>query len=271
MQKATTTFRRFHEKGCFVLPNPWDIGTTVFLEHLGFRALATTSAGYAFAQGLPDRGDALSCDAVLDHVKMIVEATRLPVNADFQSGYAETPEGVRENVRLCAATGVAGLSIEDSTGDPDKPLFDLQHAVERLHAAREGANTVCADVVLTGRAECFLVGMPDLDEVLRRLEAYAGAGADCLYAPGLETKEQIQAVVEAVAPKPVNVLMSRPTGMTMADLAEMGVRRVSVGSALARVAWGSFQRAAQQIADDGQFDQLAGAASFPELNALFDV
>lgn len=270
MQNAATRFRQLHQEGCFVIPNPWDVGTTIFLEQLGFPALATTSAGFAFAHGLPDRVDALSCDRVLDHVKMIVEATSLPVNADFQSGYAETPAGVRENVRRCAATGVAGLSIEDSTGNPDEPLFDPEHAVERLQAARAGIDEVCADVVLTGRAECFLVGRPDLDEVLRRLEAYSQAGADCLYAPGLATKEQIATVVEAVAPKPVNVLMSRPTGLTLADLEELGVRRVSVGSALARVAWGGFLRAAKRIAADGQFDQLAGAASFEELNALFE-
>ena len=270
MTDAANAFRRLHAEGCFVLPNPWDIGTATFLEHIGFSALATTSAGLAFTHGLPDRVDALSCDRVLENVQTIVEATSLPVNADFQSGYAQTPEGVCENVRRCAATGVGGLSIEDATGDPERPLFDLQQAVERVQAARAGADSVSEDIVLTGRAECFLVGRTDLDEVLRRLVAYSDAGADCLYAPGLATREQIAAVVEAVRPKPVNVLMSRPLGLTVADLEQMGVRRISVGSGLARVAWGSFLRAARQIAIGGNFDLLADAASFEELNLVFE-
>lgn len=263
-------FRRLHDEGCFVIPNPWDAGTSKYLEHLGFSALATTSAGVAFSHGLPDRADVLPVDLVLDHVGTIVEPTGLPVSADFQSGYADNPEGVRDNVRLCAARGVAGLSIEDSTGDPGKPLFDLAHAIERIHAARAGADEVSPGLILTGRAECFLVGNRDLDEVIRRLQAYSEAGADCLYAPEIESREEIAAVVEAVAPKPVNVLMSRATGLALSDLSRMGVRRVSVGSALARAAWGGFMRAARGIAEEGRFDRLEDAASFSELNGLFE-
>lgn len=261
-------FRRLHEDGCFVIPNPWDVGSARYLASLGFRALATSSAGAAYAAGLPDYG--VERDSVLEHVGAIVAATDLPVSADFESGFAAEPEGVAESVRLCVAAGVAGLSIEDSTGDPARPLFPLDDAVSRLRAARSAIDAAGGDVQLTGRAECFLVGHDDaLRESTRRLIAYAEAGADVLYAPGLRSREQIEAVVRAVAPKPVNVLMSSPTGLGVADLAALGVRRISVGSALARAAWGGFQRAAREIAERGTFENLAGAAQVRDLNALF--
>ena len=261
------TFRELHKAGCFVIPNPWDIGTTRYLQHLGFKALATTSAGFAFAQGVPDA--AVSRDAMLAHIAEIVAATELPVNADFEGGYAHEPKGVAESVRLCVATGVAGLSIEDMTGDKAKPLYDLDLAVERIKAARTAIDAAGGDVLLTGRAECFLVGRPDLDETIRRLKAYASAGADCLYAPGIRSPEQIAAVVQAVAPKPVNVLMPGALGLTVGDLAKLGVRRVSVGGTLARVAWGAFIRSAKQIADEGRFDRFGEAVPHAELNAFF--
>ena len=260
-------FRKLHEAGCFVIPNPWDIGTTRYLQHLGFKALATTSAGFAFAQGVPDA--AVSRDAMLAHIAEIVAAADLPVNADFEGGYAHEPKGVAESVRLCVATGVAGLSIEDMTGDKAKPLYDLDLAVERMKAARAAIDAAGGDVLLTGRAECFLVGRPDLDETIRRLQAYASAGADCLYAPGIRSPEQIAAVVQAVAPKPVNVLMPGALGLTVGDLAKLGVRRVSVGGTLARVAWGAFIRSAKQIADEGRFDRFGEAVPHAELNAFF--
>jgi 2-methylisocitrate lyase-like PEP mutase family enzyme len=260
------TFRRLHDAGCFVLPNPWDAGSARYLEHLGFPALATTSAGAAFAMGLPDSDRAVARDAMLAHVRTIVEAAGVPVNADFASGYAREPQGVAENVRLCVATGVAGLSIEDATDDPSEPLFDEALAVERIRAARAAIGDV--GVVLTARAECYLVGRPELELVIRRLTAYAAAGADCLYAPGLRTREEIAAVVGAVAPRPVNVLVGGPA-FALADLAALGVRRVSVGSALARAAWGGFIRAAKQIAREGRFDALADGAPFAELDAFF--
>jgi len=260
------TFRTLHESGCFAIPNPWDIGTARYLEHLGFKALATTSAGFAFSRGLPDYG--VPRDMVLAHIAELVEATDLPVNADFENGYAHDPEGVAESVRLCVETGVAGLSIEDSTGDRAKPLYDLDHAVARIRAARAAIDRIDPAAMLVGRAECFLVGRPDLDETTARLKAYANAGADCLYPPGIRTPEQIAAVVAAVAPKPVNVLVGAP-GLTMAQLADLGVRRVSVGGSLARAAWGGFMRAAKELAEQGQFDSLRDAAPHPELNALF--
>lgn len=261
------SFRRLHESGCFVIPNPWDVGTARYLASLGFKALATTSAGFAFSRGLPDNG--VSRDEVLAHITEIVAATDLPLNADFEGGFAHDPDGVAESVRLCAATGVAGLSIEDSTGDPDKPLYDLDHGVARMRAARAALDRTAPDVLLVGRAECFIVGRPDLEDTIRRLRAYAAAGADCLYAPGLRTREQIAAVVDAVAPKPVNVLIGAPLGFTVADLDALGVRRVSLGGSLARVAWGAFMRAAKDLAEHGRFDALKDAASHPELNALF--
>ncbi|HET7255193.1 MAG TPA: isocitrate lyase/phosphoenolpyruvate mutase family protein [Xanthobacteraceae bacterium] len=260
-------FRKLHAGGCFVIPNPWDIGTTRYLQHLGFKALATTSAGFAFSRGLPDA--AVSRDDMLAHIAEIVAATDLPVNADFEGGYAQAPEGVAESVRLCVETGVAGLSIEDSTGDKNEPLYDLDLAVARMKAARAAIDKAGGDVLLTGRAECFLVGRPDLDETVRRLKAYSAAGADCLYAPGIRTPEQIAAVVKAAAPKPVNVLMPGALGITVADLEALGVRRISVGGTLARVAWGAFIRATKEIASDGRFDAFKEAAAHAEINGFF--
>jgi 2-methylisocitrate lyase-like PEP mutase family enzyme len=269
VSQVRAAFRKLHDGGCFVIPNPWDIGTARYLRHCGFPALATTSSGAAFSQGLPDAEWAVTRDMMLAHIRTIVEATELPVNADFESGYAHEPEAVAENVRLCVETGVAGLSIEDATGDKGKPLYDLDMAVARMRAARQAIDASGADVMLVGRAECFLVGRPDMGETTARLNAYAAAGADCLYAPGIRTAEQIAAVVKAVAPKPVNVLMSAATGLTVADLAGLGVRRISVGSSLARVAWGAFMRASRQIATDGRFDAFADAVPFPEINGFF--
>ena len=265
-----SVFRKLHEEGCFVIPNPWDIGTARYLRRLGFKALATTSAGFGFSRGLPDSSTVLSRDSVLAHIAQIACAVDLPVNADLQSGYAQRPEGVAESVRLCVDTGVAGLSIEDATGDADAPLYELPEAVDRLVAARTAIDTTGVDVLLTARAECFLVGHPDpLRESIRRLTAYAQAGADVLFAPGLTSREDIQAVVAAAFPKPVNVLMSSHTGLRVSDLAALGVRRISVGSALSRVAWAGFIRAANEIAKEGSFSVLEGAVPFSELNALF--
>jgi 2-methylisocitrate lyase-like PEP mutase family enzyme len=261
-------FRKLHESGCFVIPNPWDIGTARYLRHLGFQALATSSAGFAFSQGLPDAD--VSCDAVLSHIAEIVASVDLPVNADFESGYADDAEGVARNVRRCVETGVAGLSIEDSTSDPSKPLFDLPVAVERMRAARAAIDSSGQNVILVGRAECFLVGHPDaLKESIRRLQAYSEAGADLLYAPGVREREDILAIVYAVSPKPINVLMSANTGLKVPDLAALGVRRISVGSSLARAAWGGFVRAAKAIAEEGSFAGFDGAAPFAELNGFF--
>ncbi len=261
------SFRRLHEAGCFVLPNPWDVGTARYLQHLGFKAVATTSAGFAFSQGRPD--NAVPRDMMLAHIREIVEATDLPVNADFEGGYAHAPEGVAESVRLCVETGVAGLSIEDSTGDAAKPLYDLDDAVARIRAARRAMDQAGGGVMLVGRAEGFIVGRPDLDDAIRRLRAYSAAGADCLYAPGIRTREEISAVVEAVAPKPVNLLVGFASELTVDDIAALGVRRVSVGGALARSAWGGFMRAAKTIAEAGRFDGFAGTPPNAELNALF--
>ena len=260
------SFRKLHEAGCFVIPNPWDIGTARYLQHLGFKALASTSAGFAFAQGRPD--NAVPRDMMLAHLRELVAVTDLPVNADYENGYADAPDDVAENVRLAVATGVAGLSIEDSTGDKANPLYALDHAVARIKAARAAIDRAGGDVILVGRAECFLVGRPDLDETIRRLKAYAAAGADCLYAPGIRTREQIEAVVKASAPKPVNVLIGAP-GHTVAELAALGVRRISVGGALARVAWGALLRAARLLTNEGRFDGFAEAAPHPELNGFF--
>jgi 2-methylisocitrate lyase-like PEP mutase family enzyme len=269
--RQRVVFRALHESGCFVIPNPWDIGTVRVFTHLGFRALATTSAGFSFARGLPDSLGALSVDAVLVHIAEITSASDLPVNADFQSGYATDAQGVATNVRRCVDAGVAGLSIEDTSGAPDAPLFDLSEATERVRAARGAIDASGADVLLTARAECFLVQHPDpLRESVRRLQAYADAGADVLYAPGPRARDDIRAIVESVHPKPVNVLMAANTGLRVADLAELGVRRVSVGSALARAGWGALLRAARQIAEDGSFAGLDGAATFAEMNSIFE-
>ncbi len=261
------SFRQLHESGCFVIPNPWDIGSALYLQELGFSALATTSSGFAWSQGRAD--GSMSRDEVLEHLSTLVAATDLPINADFESGFAPDAAGVAESVRLAVQTGVAGLSIEDSTGDAARPLRALDDAVARIRAARAAIDRAGGDVLLVGRAECFIVGHPDLDETIARLKAYANAGADCLYAPGIRTREQIAAVVAAVAPKPVNLLVGTASELTMRDIAALGVRRVSVGGALARAAWAGMMNAARTIVEQGRFDGFAGAASGSELNALF--
>jgi 2-methylisocitrate lyase-like PEP mutase family enzyme len=260
-------FRNLHRSGCFVIPNPWDAGSARFLESLGFKALATTSSGFAWSLARADNH--VTRDVVLEHLRDIVEATALPVNADFEAGFAHDPAGVAANVRLAVDSGVAGLSIEDSTGDAEHPLYDRDVAVERMRAARRAIDESGEDVLLVGRSDGFFVGRPDLAETIARLRAYAGAGADCVYAPGIRTREDIRAVVEAVAPKPVNVLIGWASDFTVDDLAALGVRRISVGGALARSAWGGFMHAAKRIAHEGRFDGFAGAASGAELNALF--
>jgi 2-methylisocitrate lyase-like PEP mutase family enzyme len=260
-------FRKLHESGCFLIPNPWDVGTARYLRYLGFKALATTSSGFAFSLGSPD---VLPRDTALHHIAEIVSATELPVNADFQSGYADEPAGLARNVKLCVEAGVAGLSLEDATGDRRRPLYEIKRAVERIRAARAAIDATGAEVLLTARAECFLVGHSEaLAESIRRLEAYAGAGADVLYAPGAGKPEEIRAIVGAVAPRPVNVLVGSGNGLGLAQLADMGVRRVSVGSALARAAWTGFIRAATEMAETGGFASLDGAAPFADLEAFF--
>ncbi len=259
-------FRALHQSGCFVLPNPWDAGSASALASLGFKALATTSSGYAWSCARAD--GQLSRDETLAHMRYMVEASDLPINADFESGFADTPEGVAESVRMAVETGVAGISIEDSTGDAQAPLRSLAESVERMRAARAAIDATGGEALLIGRAENFFVGRPDLDDAILRLKAYADAGADCLYAPGIKTREQISAVVAAVAPKPVNVRIGWESDLTLQDLADLGVRRVSVGGALARAAWGGFLNAARLIAEQGRFDGFAGAPSGAELNAL---
>ena len=263
-----SAFRKLHESGCFVIPNPWDAGSARYLRHLGFQALATTSAGFAFSLGLPDA--AVPRDAMLGNIADIVAAVDLPVNADFESGYAREPEAVAANVRLCIETGVAGLSIEDATGDPASPLFELPLAVDRIRAARAAIDASGTGVLLTARAECYLVGHPEpLQESLRRLQAYAEAGADVLYAPGPHHPGDIKTIVSALSPKPVNILMSRNTGLTVADLAELGVRRISVGSSLSRAAWTAFMHAAETIAKEGSFAGFDSLVPFAEINGFF--
>lgn len=261
------TFRQLHESGCFVIPNPWDAGSARYLQSLGFKAVATTSAGFAWSKARPDNG--VTRDMVVAHLHEMVEATDIPVNADFESGFAADAQGVAESVRLAVEAGVAGLSIEDSTGDTARPLFELDVAVERIRAARSAIDQAGGDTLLVGRAECFLVGRTDLDETIARLKAYSHAGADCLYAPGIRTKEQIAAVIEAVAPKPVNMLIGWPSEMTVDEVAALGVRRISVGGALARCAWGGFMRAAKLLADQGSFEGFKEAAPGADLNSLF--
>ncbi len=249
-----------------MIPNPWDIGSARYLHQLGFPALATTSAGFAFLRGLPDAE--VPRDMMLGHIAEMVATVDLPVNADFESGYANEPEGVAENVRLCVATGVAGLSIEDATGDHQRPLYELPLAVDRIKAARSAIDASQSGVLLTGRAECYLVGHAEpLKESIRRLQAYADA--DVLYAPGLRTREDIQAIVNAVSPKPVNVLMGSNIGVNVAELAEIGVRRISVGSSLARAAWTGLIRAAKLIATEGSFAGFDGLTPYAELNDFF--
>jgi 2-methylisocitrate lyase-like PEP mutase family enzyme len=261
------TFRKLHEAGCFVIPNPWNVGTARYFQHLGFKALATTSSGYAHAQGFAD--GAVPRELMLDHLSEIAAATDVPVNADFEGGYADDPAAVAESVRLCIATGIAGLSIEDSTGDPAKPLYDFDLALARVRAARAAIDKAGGDVVFTARTEGFVRGRPDLEETVRRLKAFADAGADCLYSPGIKTREEIAATVKAVAPKPVNLLMSSSAGFTVTDIAGLGVRRISVGGTLARVSWNAVMHAAREIAERGKFDSFAGVVGNAELNGFF--
>lgn len=261
--------RRFHDlhrSGCFVIPNPWDAGSARYLQTLGFKALATTSSGFAWTQGAPDGG--MSRDAVLEHLRTMVAATDLPINADFESGYARDLDSLTQSVRLAVETGVAGLSIEDSTGNAARPLYDLDDAVERMRAARKAIDQAGGDALLVGRAECFLVDRPNIDETVARLQAYANAGADCLYAPGIRSPEHIRRVVASVAPKPVNLLVGYASALSVAEVAALGVRRISVGGALARAAWGGFMRAAKVLAEQGRFDGLADAPSHDALQAL---
>jgi 2-methylisocitrate lyase-like PEP mutase family enzyme len=261
-------FRKLHESGCFVIPNPWDPGSARYLRHLGFQALATTSAGFAFSRGLPD--SAVPRDSILGNIAEIVAAVDLPVNADFESGYAHEPEGVAANVRLCVETGVAGLSIEDRSGNRMNPLYELPLAVERIRAARAAIDASGTGVLLTARAECYLVGHSEpLKESVRRLQAYAEAGADVLYAPGPYQPEDIKTIVAAVSPRPVNVLVSRNTGLKVSDFAGMGVRRISVGSTLSRAAWSGFMNAAQPIAKEGSFSGFDAVSPFADINGFF--
>lgn len=270
-------FRALHQDGCFVIPNPWDVGSALYLESLGFKALASTSSGFAWSKGRADNTPRR--DEVLEHLTELAAAVDLPLNADFENGFAADAAELAQSVRMAVETGIAGLSIEDSIGprlqrtpgaSSDSPLFALEVAAERIRAARRAIDAAGGDVMLIGRAECFLVGLKDIEATIARLVAYADAGADCLYAPGIESPEHIRRVVEAVHPKPVNVLVMSPQTQTVRQLAELGVRRVSVGGALARAAWGGLMQAATQIAEHGRFCALANAASGQRLNALFD-
>jgi 2-methylisocitrate lyase-like PEP mutase family enzyme len=263
MTARADAFRALHDTGCFMLPNPWDVGSAVALERMGFKALATTSAGFAWTLARPDNG--VRRDEALEHLRQIVEAVGVPVNADFEHGFSDDPDGVAVNVKLAAATGIAGLSIEDSTGEAGEPLYPFELAVERIRAARRAIDESGTGIVLTGRSEGFVVGRPDLDETIRRLQAYAEAGADCLYAPRIETAEQVAAIVAAVAPKPVNLLASSPF-ITVAEAADLGVRRISVGGTLARTAWAGFLAAAEEIANEGTFTRFV---DLPNVDALF--
>ncbi|MGH7286763.1 MAG: isocitrate lyase/PEP mutase family protein [Myxococcota bacterium] len=266
MHSRISEFRRLHEAGCFVIPNPWDRGSAIFLERLGFQALATTSAGLAWSSGRPD--NAVTLEQVLAHLEEIASAVRVPVNADFEGGFAKEPAGVAATVARALRTGVAGLSIEDSTGDVQHPLFEFRLAVERIEAARAAIDESGSGVLLTGRSEGFVAGRPDLDETIRRLEAYAAAGADVLFAPGLRSKEDVSALVKAVAPRPVNLLVAG-NWFTLAEAAALGVRRISVGGALARAAWSGFVKAARDIAENGSFASLAATGPPLDLNAIF--
>jgi 2-methylisocitrate lyase-like PEP mutase family enzyme len=263
-------FRAMHEQGCFVIPNPWDAGSARYLQHLGFQALATTSAGFAFSQGLPDSDAIVSRDRVLRHLADIVAAVDLPVSADFASGYGHEPQDVADSVTQCVSVGVAGLSIEDATGDAAAPLYDLDTAIARVRAARAAIDSTGADVLLTARAECYHVGQPDpFDETVRRLRAYAAAGADVLFAPGIGVPTEIEALVAAVRPTPVNLLVVRDQGLTVADYAGLGIRRISVGGALALAAWTGFTRAVGPLQANGSFAGLTDLVSYPTVNGLF--
>jgi 2-methylisocitrate lyase-like PEP mutase family enzyme len=267
VSERRATFHALHKSGCFVIPNPWDIGSARYLQGMGFKALASTSSGFAWSKGFPD--NRVTRDMVLAHLSELVAATDVPINADFEGGFAPDPAGVAEGVKLAVGTGVAGLSIEDSTGDNEKPLYDLEVAVARIGAARGAIDKAGGETLLVGRAECFLVNRPDIEEVIARLKAYSNVGADCLYAPGISKPEQISAVVKAVAPKPVNLLIGSAIGITVKDAEALGVRRISVGGALARAAWGAFMHVAKQIAEDGRFDGFADAVAGGELNKFF--
>jgi len=259
-------FRALHTSGCFILPNPWDAGSARYLQSLGFKALATTSAGFAWSSGRQDNN--LPRDAILAHLREMVEATDLPINADFENGFGSDAEGVAQSVALAVEAGVAGLSIEDATGRPDTPLFPIDVAVERLGAARHAIDKTGGDTLLVARAENFFAGVPDLDDTLARLKAYAAAGADCLYAPGIRTREQIEAVVAAVAPKPVNLLIGGNSKLTLRDVEALGVRRISIGGGLACAAWGGLMRAAQGLAV-GRFEGFPDAPTGGDINGLF--
>jgi 2-methylisocitrate lyase-like PEP mutase family enzyme len=262
--ERVATFHRLHSSGCFVMPNPWDVGSARVLDQMGFQALATTSAGLAWTLGRAD--NQVTLDQLLRHLRVVVDAVTVPVNADFEGGYAVDPAQVGANVKLAVETGIAGLSIEDSSGDENEPLFDFELAVERIRAARRAIDETGTGVILTGRSEGFVCGRPDIDETIRRLRAYADAGADCLYAPRIETVDHVVAIVSAVSPKPVNLLLNAPF-MTVADAAQLGVRRISVGGTLARTAWRGFLDAAEEIADAGTFSRFE---SLPNVDALFD-
>jgi 2-methylisocitrate lyase-like PEP mutase family enzyme len=264
IDERVVTFQHLHSSGCFVMPNPWDVGSARVLEQLGFKALATTSAGLAWTLGCADNH--ITRDQALEHLRAIAGAVTVPVNADFEGGYAVEPDHVAANVKLAVATGIAGLSIEDSTGDKANPLHDFELAVERVRAARRAIDESGTGVVLTGRSEGFVVGRPDLDETIRRLRAYSEAGADCLYAPRISTVAQIAAIVTAVAPKPVNLLINSPF-ITVAEAAALGVRRISVGGTLARTAWGGWLKAATEIGDNGTFSAFEG---LPNVDALLN-
>jgi len=265
--RRRAAFRQLHAQGCFVLPNPWDVGSARYLQRQGFQALATTSAGCAWSEGRPD--GAVSLEATLEHLRLMAGATSLPLNADFGDGFGATPDAVGEAVTAALGTGIAALSIEDASGVAGAPLRPLEEAVQRLAAARAAIDRAGADVLLVGRAENFFVGVPDLEDTLRRLRAYAAAGADVLYAPGITTREQITAVVAAAGPKPVNLLVGGPSPLTLQHIAGLGVRRVSLGGALARAAWGGLMQATDPILREGRFDGLQQAAAGAALNDLF--
>jgi 2-methylisocitrate lyase-like PEP mutase family enzyme len=260
-------FHALHKSGCFAIPNPWDVSSARWLQGMGFKALASTSAGFAWSKCLPD--NAVTRDMVLEHLAELVANTDVPINADFEGGFAHDPAGVAESVSLAVETGIAGLSIEDSKRDRENPVYTLEEGAARIRAARDAIDKKGGDTLLVGRAENFLVGRADLDDTIARLKAYASAGADCLYAPGISKPEQITAIVKAVAPKPVNLLIGTPIGLTLKDAEALGVRRVSIGGSLARAAWGGFIRAAKQIAEEGRFDAFADAAPGMEINKFF--
>jgi 2-methylisocitrate lyase-like PEP mutase family enzyme len=260
------TFRKLHEKGCFIIPNPFDVGSAIALQQLGFKALASTSAGFAWTIGKAD--NRVTVDEVCDHLAALCAAVDIPVNADFEGGFAVKPEDVATNVKRAVKSGVAGLSIEDSTGNKERPLFEMNLAVERIKAARKAIDADNSGVLLTARCEGFLVGVPNLSVVLDRLQAFSDAGADCIYAPGIKSREEIAAVVKQAHPKPVNLLIGA-SGLSLQQAGELGVRRISVGGSLARSAWGGFMKAAKEMAEKGTFGELASGYPGGELNKMF--